>query len=481
MKKTTTILLLLLVGSLACTLQAQLRYAGRVHGASREYHSFPDGWAAFQLLGIPDVYPAYYDLGGAWTPTYYGDQRDWVELGFDNAGPVDSIYIWETYNPGFIDTVYVQNPGNGSWVPVYTHTASAAPGVSRILRIGFPMTNFNVSRVRIAVATDVASSYVEIDAVALHPASNPNLVLSNAIGTAVNLDGVDDQFQTNTPLENAFTSAFTLMAWVKPVGPANSVLYSQYGGGLMSDPYHSIFSITVANIGGGDSLYMHTLGSVSGVISMPYVTGNWMHIAMVQTADSLIAYRDGVRVRGIASSPPPVEYYSISLGRNDDGGQHFAGQIDEFKTFNRALSGSEVATQLNLIGYPAVTAGLTGYWQFNEGSGTGHYNPYNHITDSLLYGANYVNAGFVVGVKPAVANDFEVYPNPTDGQVFVGGDFRAVTQIQVMDITGMVVGSQKVTPTAPMVSLDLTHLPAGMYLLRMQGKQSSMTKKIFLK
>ncbi|MBP6722339.1 MAG: T9SS type A sorting domain-containing protein [Bacteroidia bacterium] len=480
MKKATTILVLMALFA-ANSLSAQLRFAGRVHAVSREYHHYPDQWAAYQMLGMPDVYPTYDDAGGAWTPSSYGDQRDWVELDFDNAGPVDSILIWETYTPGYIDTVYVQNAGNGNWLPVYTHFPSAAPQVSRILRIGFQMTNFNVSRVRIAIANDLAGGYPEIDAVALHPASNPNLVLSNAIGTAVNLDGVDDEYHTNTPIENAFTSAFTMMAWVKPMGTANNVLYGQYGGAIVSDSYHSIFTVTVANTGGGDSLYLQTLGSVSGVVSMPYSSGNWMHIAMVQTADSLIGYQNGLRVGAVNSVPPTMAYYSFSLGKNDDSGEYFEGQVDELKSFNRALSAVEVANQQNLVGNAAITTGLTGYWQFNEGSGTGHYNAYNHITDSLLYGASYVQAGFVVAVDPLLAPKFQLFPNPTTGLLQLRGDLHQVTAVQMLDLAGRVLTVPQTKGSVSEITLDLNSLPAGMYLARVQGRQFTYTEKVILK
>jgi Concanavalin A-like lectin/glucanases superfamily/Secretion system C-terminal sorting domain len=478
MKKISTFLLMLVL--MASASQAQLRYAGRVIGASREYHNFPDGWAAFQMLGVPDVYPTYGDYGGSWSPLYYGDQRDWLELEFDNAGPVDSIYIYETNTIGFIDTVYVQNPGNNAWIPVYSHTAAFGTQVARILRIGFQPTTFNVSRVRIALATDQAPSYPEIDAVALHPASHPNLVLSNTIGTAVSLDGVDDIFQTNTPLRQMMDHTFTIMAWVKPVGPANNVAYGQYGGGIVGDSYHSIFAITVANTGSGDSLYMMTLGSASGVVTMPYVTGNWMHIAMVQTADSLIGYQNGVRMGAVLATAPAMDYYSLSLGRNDDGGAHFAGQIDEFKTFTSELTAAQVAQQQNLIGYPALTSELRGYWQFNEASGTGHFNSYNHITDSLLFGASYVSSGVVVGTEPQLQMPFDIYPNPSNGQVFVRGDFHAINSMQVVDLAGKVLWSRAAQPTATTQQLDLSQLPAGMYLLRLQSKQAAHTQKIVL-
>ncbi|MEY3443224.1 MAG: hypothetical protein RLZZ519_1505 [Bacteroidota bacterium] len=424
--------------------------------------------------------PDYGDLGGAWTPSNFGDQRDWVALEFDNNGPIDSILIWETYNPGYIDTVYVQNPNTGSWVNVYTHTAAMLPDVSRILRIGFPTTSFNVNRVRIAISNDIAAGYPEIDAVAIHPASNPVPALSNVIGTALALDGVNDVYQTNTPLQTLMEGSFTWMAWVKPLGSAPSVSYGEYGACIACDSYDAVAGITVGNqaMGAVDSIYMWSYGTPNGSVAMPYTAGAWIHLTMVHTADSIIGYRDGVRVKAAAAGAPIVEPYSLDFGPNYDNSLYFEGEIDEFKTFNRALDAVEVANQVHLIGFPALTTGLTGYWQFNEGAGIGHYNPYNHITDSLLNGAAYVAGGYAVGTTNPAESLLEVFPNPTLGELFVKDDLQGATLATLTDLSGQVMIQQKWQPKQGAWKLDLSDLPAGMYLLHLHGKSISQSVKV---
>jgi len=146
------------------TISAQIiNYADSVVDFSSEYDT-PE-WSAQQALGVPDVYPMYGDIYEAWSPEDY-EYREFIELYFENAISIDSIYIYETYTSGSVDTVYVKDPGTGNWDVVY-QGAPADLGIARIFRIGFPMTTYNVSEVRIAVDGIFANNYTEIDAVAL--------------------------------------------------------------------------------------------------------------------------------------------------------------------------------------------------------------------------------------------------------------------------------------------------------------------------
>ena len=79
-------------------------------------------WSANQALGEFDVYPNYGDLVNSWASQSQDNQREYLELRFDNATPIDSIYVYETYNAGAIDTVYVKNPTMNTWEVVYTAT-----------------------------------------------------------------------------------------------------------------------------------------------------------------------------------------------------------------------------------------------------------------------------------------------------------------------------------------------------------------------
>jgi subtilase family serine protease len=162
-------------------LNAQVRYADRVISFSSQYSV--DRWSANQILGGPDTYPHYGDLSTAWAMESENNQRDYIELHFSNPQPVEAVAVYETFNPGAIDTIYVKNPLTGAWVVEWSGTAHPlANPMSRIFTVSFPRTSFNVSEVRIAINSMAVQGWNEYDAVGLMSSSTqvdlPDLVVT---------------------------------------------------------------------------------------------------------------------------------------------------------------------------------------------------------------------------------------------------------------------------------------------------------------
>lgn len=149
-----------------------IRWADEVIAYSTQYDSIE--WAAFQALGPPDTYPDYGDIETAWTSENQDEQREFLELGYyEGPQPIRSIAIFETYNPGFVDTVYVQNPMTNLWEVVYQDSARDAGDSSRIFIINFSETTFNVSAIRIAMDMVAVPGWNEIDAVGISSETIP--------------------------------------------------------------------------------------------------------------------------------------------------------------------------------------------------------------------------------------------------------------------------------------------------------------------
>ncbi|MBK9399996.1 MAG: HYR domain-containing protein [Bacteroidetes bacterium] len=144
-----------------------LRYGSTVTSYSSEYNLLPPGWFAYQILGAPNVFPAYGDISFAWASLNTDDQREHIQLAYTNPAPINFIDIYETYNPGAVDTVYVKNPNTGLFEVVYTATASPQPSVARKLHVTFPLTSFPVSEIRIALNSPAVPDWNEIDAVGI--------------------------------------------------------------------------------------------------------------------------------------------------------------------------------------------------------------------------------------------------------------------------------------------------------------------------
>lgn len=155
-------------------LSAQVQYAETVIDFSSEFSN--PSWSANQATGEPDVYPRYGDISSAWASLTPDGQREFIELSYaNNTSPIDSIFIFETYNVGAVDLVQVKGV-SGNWQTVYSGTAQSFTNEARVMRIGFARTSFAVKAVRIELNSPAIAGWNEIDAVGISDGSA--LVLS---------------------------------------------------------------------------------------------------------------------------------------------------------------------------------------------------------------------------------------------------------------------------------------------------------------
>lgn len=141
------------------------QFADSVVGFSSQYST--TNFSAGQALGTPNVFPASNFSSNAWISSTPDAQREYLAVSFANATPINYIDIYETTNPGSVDTVYVKNPGTLAYEIVYMGTAVAAPNISRKNRITFATTTYNVSEVRIALNSKAVAGFNAIDAIAI--------------------------------------------------------------------------------------------------------------------------------------------------------------------------------------------------------------------------------------------------------------------------------------------------------------------------
>lgn len=471
-------LLLTLFFVFAGTTFSQLRYAGRVTGFSREYRSYPESWCATQILGAPNVYPQYDDINGAWTPKRYGDQRDWISVGFDNNSPIDSIIIWETSSAGMVDSVYVKNPNTSKWDLIFSRKPNQIPNsadtIARILRIGFPKTSYNVNEVMIQIANDSATDWVELDAVAIHPATLTPTTYSNQALYAADFDGNDDYYRTNySSWHHANKTNFTVMCWLQ-VTADTALKQSRVnrGAGVVWDADYRSYGISHVNLGFGDSLYAFVDFDNSGQIAIPYTKFVWQHVAMVNTEDTLFAYVNGNLIgKSQGSFFDSFDTYGIlEFGRNYDYETYFKGSIDEVKTFNAALDAAEIMRQSYSIGQSAVTSNLVGYWQFNNGLDSALWNGYTHLSDSLHNGARYINTGTILAVKKIQPTADGLYPNPNNGsfKIHVANNDHSVL-VRIIDLQGKVQFEGNLPVYNHLATVQLPDLSKGIYFLQTAG------------
>lgn len=143
------------------------QYAYEVIDFSSHYTSLPY-YTAYEALGEENVYPNYGDLEYSWASLTPDGQREFIVLGFETPQTIHTIEIFETYNPGAIDTVFIRNESTGEWRKVYSKPARTdLPPQARIFAIYFQETTFLVDAIRLALNSPAVPGWNEIDAVAI--------------------------------------------------------------------------------------------------------------------------------------------------------------------------------------------------------------------------------------------------------------------------------------------------------------------------
>ena len=152
------------------------RYANSIIGYSSQYAS--TNYSAVQALGSPNVYPTHALSANAWMSATANDQREYLVLGFANPGKINFVDIYETANPGAVDSVFAKNPVTLNYELLYSTTATAAPLTARKNRISFTETAFDVSEIRIALNSPAVAGYNSIDAVGIGKTILPGIFSS---------------------------------------------------------------------------------------------------------------------------------------------------------------------------------------------------------------------------------------------------------------------------------------------------------------
>jgi hypothetical protein len=84
-----------------------------------------------------------------------------------------------------------------------------------------------------------------------------------------------------------------------------------------------------------------------------------------------------------------------------------------------------------------------------------------------------------VGVNKIETNDFQLYPNPTEGIITIKGDFNATTVISVIDQAGRVLIEKSSVNSVE--SIDLSKFEAGCYTVSIFNNGSFTHKQVVLK
>jgi hypothetical protein len=73
-------------------------------------------------------------------------------------------------------------------------------------------------------------------------------------------------------------------------------------------------------------------------------------------------------------------------------------------------------------------------------------------------------------------NQIDVFPNPTNGLIQINADLGGRKELTVMTISGQSVLEDSFLSKKK--TLDLSGLPAGMYLVKLTSKEGNVTQRI---
>jgi hypothetical protein len=165
-------------------------------------------------------------------------------------------------------------------------------------------------------------------------------------GGALNFDGVNDLVNINNSTSLNLTTAYTVEAWVRPsnIGGWRNILMKEIPG----NQSYSLYASDGPNAPAATYANVISEVSASGGGTLPLNT--WTHVAGTYGGGSVKLYINGVLV----STKPLTGTLRTSTRPLRIGGnliwtdEYFAGQIDEVRVYNRALTQAEIQANMNV-------------------------------------------------------------------------------------------------------------------------------------
>ncbi|KAK3104851.1 hypothetical protein FSP39_011679, partial [Pinctada imbricata] len=138
-------------------------WASSVRGFSSQRSS--GKWAASQVIGSPNVYPAYSDNDRSWTQAKKRfNAYQYLTVGYSEHLFIKEVQIYETFNAGAVKEIKSLNP-SGQWETLWNTTHVQHIRASRIFSPTIKIKDYVTDSLHITVDCTAANSYVYIDAI----------------------------------------------------------------------------------------------------------------------------------------------------------------------------------------------------------------------------------------------------------------------------------------------------------------------------
>jgi hypothetical protein len=163
-------------------------------------------------------------------------------------------------------------------------------------------------------------------------------------GNALSFDGANDYATIADAASLDLTTALTMEAWVRPTSSTSwrTILLKEYGGDLA----YSLYGASGTNRPSG--WIFANGGTRSSIGTAALALNTWAHVAATYDGAQLKLYVNGALVTTQAySGAIPATSNPLKIGGNAVWGEFFAGQIDEVRVYNKALTLAQIQTDMN--------------------------------------------------------------------------------------------------------------------------------------
>jgi hypothetical protein len=194
--------------------------------------------------------------------------------------------------------------------------------------------------------------------------SNATWTTAGKYGSALSFNGTNASVTINDANDLDLSTGMTLEAWVQPT--ANATFYSAaIAKEQRSDPANDVAYALYTADGGGNPPSVHGLFGSGGGADQLAKGGSvlglnvWTHLAGTFDGTNLRLYVNGTLVATQATTGNSMTATTGALRIGGDfANEFFTGLIDEVRIYNRALSQSEIQTDMGtaIAATPAVTA-----------------------------------------------------------------------------------------------------------------------------
>ena len=167
---------------------------------------------------------------------------------------------------------------------------------------------------------------------------------SGKYGNALSFNGTSSRVNINDASSLDLSTGMTLEAWVYPTSSTGwrTVLLKEIPGDLSYGIYafdDASRPVAYIYVGGSEI-------SAQGTASIPLNT--WTHLATTYDGATLRLFVNGSQVGSRAiSGAISVSTSPLRIGGNAIWGEYFSGRIDEVRIYNRALTQTEIQTDMN--------------------------------------------------------------------------------------------------------------------------------------